>query len=57
MNNYEIIEEYDGRLPIFNVTKNKEVLKRFDSYEEAERFLTEHINNKSTSCGEENPCN
>jgi len=61
MSSYEIVEEYDGRLPVFNVIKEVEskyqIIKSFDSYEDAEKFLVDHINKKSTYCGEEDPCN
>lgn len=66
----KIIEEYDGRLPSFNVVRevnfcgnNKsQIVKTFDSYEEAEKYCNEFLKNnndiddRTTPCGEENPC-
>lgn len=61
MSNYKIVEEYDGRLPIFNVIKEIEskhqILETFDSYEDAEKFLVNLLDSNSTPCGEEDPCN
>jgi len=34
-----IIEEYDGRLPYYNVVDGEEVLGTFDSQEEALLFI------------------
>lgn len=70
MSTLKIIEEYDGRLPVFNVIKEvpecnncsvKDVLiKSFDSYEEANSFCNQLINEEKvkddfTPCGEEGP--
>lgn len=66
----KIIEEYDGRLPSFNVVREvnfcgnikSQIVKTFDSYEEAEKFCNEVLKNnndiddRTTPCGEENPC-
>lgn len=60
----EIREEYDGRLPIFNVVAvdmiNKNViklLKSFASYQEAEKFYWAALKEDGVlPCGEENPC-
>lgn len=69
---FRVTEAYDGKLPIFNVikkivthnscgvTKDK-VIKSFDTYEEANRFCDELVENSkakdsSTPCGEEDPC-
>lgn len=50
----KIVEEYDGRLPIYHVlNKEEELIKSFDSFEEAQNYV---INLNSTPCGEENPC-
>jgi len=54
MTNYEIVEEYDGRLPLFNIVKDGNVVKSFDTFKEAEHYLNELV---STPCGEEDPCN
>jgi len=50
----KIVEEYDGRLPVFNVVKEitacdncgcqkDEVIKSFDTYEEADAFCNSLI--------------
>ena len=59
---FKIVEEYDGRLPVFNVVRESnnidKVIKTFDSYQDAEVYITTLIrDNKITPCGEENPCN
>jgi len=35
----KVIEEYDGRLPYYNVVDGDEVLGKFDSQEEALLFI------------------
>jgi len=45
---YQIKEEYDGRLPVYVVVDiNDEskhiVLQTFDSYEEAEQYISKHL--------------
>lgn len=61
MDNYKIIEEYDGRLPIFSIIKEVDskyqTIKSFDSYNDAEKFLVDYTKTKLTCCGEEDPCN
>jgi hypothetical protein len=68
----KIKEEYDGRLPVFNVVKEvvtcdncnctkDKVIKTFDSYDEAEEFCNNYIKqgkarDSITPCGEEDPC-
>lgn len=54
---YKIVEEYDGRLPVFNIVSevNKDIVKSFDSIEEAIIFL-KRLEDNSTPCGEEDPC-
>lgn len=68
----KVVEEYDGRLPIFNVIKEAssckncdcqkdEIIKSFDTYEEAESFCNSLIKEGNlldgvTPCGEEDPC-
>ncbi|NBW58379.1 hypothetical protein EBR43_11525 [bacterium] len=50
----KVVEEYDGRLPVFNVVKEvtacdncgcqkDEVIKSFDTYEEADAFCNSLI--------------
>ena len=50
----KVVEEYDGRLPVFNVVKEvtacnncgcqkDEVIKSFDTYEEAEAYCNSLI--------------
>ena len=66
-----VTEQYDGRLPVFNVVKEvtacdncgcqkDEVIKSFDTYEEADAFCNSLIDSgkardESTPCGEEAP--
>ena len=51
----KVVEEYDGRLPVFNVVKEvtacdncgcqkDEVIKSFDTYEEADAYCVSLIN-------------
>jgi C4-type Zn-finger protein len=66
----KVTEQYDGRLPVFNVVKEvtacdncgykkDEVIKSFDTYEEADVFCNALIadgkarDEFTTSCGEE----
>jgi len=57
MSGYKIVEEYDGRLPIYNIILNEKVIKSFDSLEEASGYLKALIDeDDTTSYGEENPC-
>jgi len=35
----KIVEEYDGRLPYYNVVDKEEVLGTFDTEEEAQLFI------------------
>ena len=67
----KVVEQYDGRLPIFNVVKEvtacdncgcqkDEVIKSFDTYEEADAYCNDLINNGKarddySPCGEESP--
>jgi hypothetical protein len=67
----KVTEQYDGRLPIFNVVKEvtacdncgcqkDEVIKSFDTYEEADAYCNSLIDSgkardEITSCGEEAP--
>ena len=67
----KVTEQYDGRLPVFNVVKEvtacdncgcqkDEVIKSFDTYEEADAFCNSLIDSgkardKITPCGEEAP--
>ena len=54
---YKIVEEYDGRLPVFNIVSevNRDIVKSFDTIEEAIIFL-KRLEDNSTPCGEEDPC-
>jgi len=62
MSVYRVVEVYDGRLPEYQVIKinhnhNQTILKSFDSYEEAEKFCKEQVEDKDIlPCGEEDPC-
>lgn len=50
----KIVEEYDGRLPVFKVLdSNDNTLGEFDSFDDAQRFIDDR---GFTTCGEENPC-
>ena len=61
MSVYRVIEVFDGRLPEYQVVKTthshiQTVLKTFDTYEAAEKFCKEQLEDGITSCGEEDPC-
>lgn len=50
MSNLRIVEVFDGRLPEYRVVRDinsdatiTEVIKVFDSYEEAERWIVERL--------------
>jgi len=67
----KVVEEYDGRLPVFNVVKEviacnncqvtrDEIIKSFDTFEEADSYCNSLINSgkardRYTPCGEEGP--
>ena len=67
----KVTEQYDGRLPVFNVVKEvtacdncgcqkDEVIKSFDTYEEADAYCNNLISegkarDRIASCGEEAP--
>lgn len=53
---YKIVENYDGRLPVYSVmdTTSNKILKSFDTYEEADIMCNALINRSTTSpCGED----
>jgi len=52
--NFNIVEEYDGRLPVYHVINNNTIIKTFDSYKEAETFCNNSKKNIGP-CGEEIP--
>jgi len=67
----KILEEYDGRLPVFNVVKEviacdnchvtkDEIIKSFDTYDEANAYCISLVNSGKarddySPCGEEGP--
>lgn len=50
---YTIKEVYDGRLPEYQVIYNNEIIRTFEEYDDAVKWVS---SKETTACGEENPC-